>query len=196
MSFELIKSIASLDKVCHHFCVPLQAGDDCILKAMNRHYTYDDYRSLISQVRRLIPDIALSTDIIVGFPGESEAQFDNTYKAIEGLRFDAVHIAAYSIRSQTYASEHYPDDVPYETKMQRLRKLEDLQKEILTEINGNLVGHSMEVLVEGTKGNKWYGRTYSDKLVFFIDSQDHTGRLVKIDIESASPWSLQGRSPS
>ena len=192
MSLDLIKSIASLDKVCHHFCVPLQAGDDLILKAMQRQYTYNDYRSLIRQTRQIIPDIALSTDIIVGFPGETEDQFENTFRAIQDLRFDAVHIAAYSTRSQTYASQHFLDDVPYEVKMQRLRRLEELQKEILTEINRQLVGQTLEILVEGKKGAKWFGRTYSDKLVFFTGSQDYTGRLVAVHIESASPWSLQG----
>ena len=192
MSPDLIRSIASLDKVCHHFCVPLQAGDDLILKAMHRHYTYQDYRALIRQTRQMIPDIALSTDIIVGFPGESEDQFENTFKAIEELRFDAVHIAAYSTRTQTYASEHYPDDVPYKVKIQRLRRVENLQKGILTEINRQLVGKTLEILVEGEKGSKWYGRTYSDKVVFFTGSQDYSGKLVSILIESASPWSLQG----
>jgi len=192
MSLDLINSIATLDKICHHFCVPLQAGDDRILEAMQRQYTYNDYRSLILQTRQMIPDIALSTDIIVGFPGESEDQFENTFKAIEDLRFDAVHIAAYSTRSQTYASEHFRDDVPYEVKMQRLRRLEELQKEILTEINRQLVGQKLEILVEGEKGAKWFGRTYSDKLVFFTGGQNYTGRLVSINIKSASPWSLQG----
>ncbi|MGD0355787.1 MAG: tRNA (N6-isopentenyl adenosine(37)-C2)-methylthiotransferase MiaB [Dehalococcoidia bacterium] len=192
MSPDLISSIASLDKVCHHFCVPLQAGDDLILKAMHRHYTYQDFRALIRQTRQMIPDIALSTDIIVGFPGESEDQFENTFKAIEELRFDAVHIAAYSTRTQTYASEHYPDDVPYEVKIQRLRRVENLQKGILTEINRQLIGKTLEILVEGKKGSKWYGRTYSDKVVFFTGSQDYSGKLVSILIESASPWSLQG----
>ncbi|MGA2368900.1 MAG: TRAM domain-containing protein, partial [Dehalococcoidia bacterium] len=118
--------------------------------------------------------------------------FENTFKAIEDLRFDAVHIAAYSTRSQTYASEHFRDDVPYEVKMQRLRRLEELQKEILTEINRQLVGQKLEILVEGEKGAKWFGRTYSDKLVFFTGGQNYTGRLVSINIKSASPWSLQG----
>ncbi len=194
MSLDLIKSVASLDKVCHHFCVPLQAGDDLILKAMHRQYTCNDYRSLIRQIRQMIPDIALSTDIIVGFPGESEDQFENTFKVVEELRFDAVHIAAYSTRSQTYASEHFPDDVLSEVKMQRLRRLEGLQKEILTEINQQLVGQRMEILVEGKKGDKWFGRTFSDKLVFFTGSRNYAGQLVSIHIESASPWSLQGAS--
>ena len=108
MSPDLISSIASLDKVCHHFCVPLQAGDDLILKAMHRHYTYQDFRALIRQTRQMIPDIALSTDIIVGFPGESEDQFENTFKAIEELRFDAYILPRYSTRTQTYASGIIP----------------------------------------------------------------------------------------
>ncbi|MGA9047741.1 MAG: tRNA (N6-isopentenyl adenosine(37)-C2)-methylthiotransferase MiaB [Dehalococcoidia bacterium] len=192
MTPDLLKSAASLDKVCHHFCIPIQSGDDLILKAMNRQYTYKDYRSLIIRARHLIPDMALSTDVIVGFPGESEYQFENTYKALEELRFDAVHIAAYSTRSQTFASSHFLDDVPYESKMQRLRRLEEMQKGILAEINRQLVGEQFDVLVEGIKGAKWFGRTYSDKLVFFTGVENYMGRLATVTITSASPWSLQG----
>ncbi|MCX6007012.1 MAG: MiaB/RimO family radical SAM methylthiotransferase, partial [Chloroflexi bacterium] len=99
MNHDLIEAMLSLNKVCHHICLPLQAGDDQILKSMNRHYTLDDYRSLVNRIRDTIPDIALSTDIIVGFPGESEAQYFNTYKAITDIHFDVVHVAAYSPRT-------------------------------------------------------------------------------------------------
>jgi tRNA-2-methylthio-N6-dimethylallyladenosine synthase len=191
MDTELINAVASLEKVCHHICLPLQAGDDKILKAMNRHYTFDDYGALVGRIRHSIPDIALSTDIIVGFPGESEDQYQNTLKAVEDIGFDVVHVAAYSPRAGT-AAERYADDIPQEAKMLRLHQIERLQTEIQLERNRKLVGQAMQVLVEGRKGGKWYGRTYSDKLVFFNHSSDCTGSLADITIESATPWALQG----
>ena len=192
MSSSLIRALATLEKVCHQICLPLQSGDDKILIAMNRHYTAESYRSLVNQIKDSVPDIAITTDIIVGFPGESEAQFDNTCKAIQEIRFDAVHVAAYSPRSGTYASKNFDDNVPYEIKMQRLHHIESLQTKILTEINQKLVGKTMEVLVEGKKGSKWYGRTGSDKLVFFTEAADFRGKLVKVHITASSPWALQG----
>jgi len=194
MSPRLIRAISSLNKVCHHICVPLQAGDDDILKAMNRHYTLGQYKELIQQIRQEIPDAALSTDIIVGFPDETEAQYLCTYNAIEEIRFDTVHVAAYSPRSETLAFDKYADNVPAEIKMQRLLKIEHLQESISGEINNNLIGTEMEILVEGEKNGKWYGRTYSDKLVFFKSDDNLSGRLVKVGIEKATPWSLQGSS--
>ncbi len=192
MNDNLIEAMLSLSKVCHHICLPLQAGDDQILKSMNRHYSLDDYRSLVDRIRHTIPDIALSTDIIVGFPGESEAQYFNTYKAIQDIHFDVVHVAAYSPRTGTFACQHLPDNVPYDVKLQRLHDIENLQATILSEINQKQIGRMVEVLVEGKKGPKWYGRTNSDKLVFFSDPSDLKGKLVKINVESASPWALQG----
>jgi len=192
MNHELIKAMLSLNKVCHHICLPLQAGDDQILKSMNRHYTLDDYRSLVNRILDSIPDIALSTDIIVGFPGESESQYFNTYKAIADIHFDVVHVAAYSPRTGTFASKYLPDDVPYDIKLQRLHDIEDLQTTILSKINQKQIGDTVEILVEGKKSLKWYGRTNSDKLVFFTDPSDHKGKIVKVNVESASPWALQG----
>ena len=192
MNHELIEAMLSLNKVCHHICLPLQAGDDQILNSMNRHYTLDDYRSLVNRIRDSIPDVALSTDIIVGFPGESEAQYFNTYKAITDIHFEVVHVAAYSPRTGTFASKNLPDSVPYDVKLQRLHEIEDLQATILSGINQKQIGKIVEILVEGKKGLKWYGRTNSDKLVFFLDPSDHKGKLVKINVTSTSPWALQG----
>jgi tRNA-2-methylthio-N6-dimethylallyladenosine synthase len=159
---------------------------------MNRNYTVDDYKNLISQIRSAIPDMALSTDIIVGFPGESEDQFLNTYRAIEEIRFTAVHVAAYSPRTGTLASRIYKDDVPASDKLRRLHAIEDLQRNILAEENNGLVNTDVEVLVEGQKDGKWYGRAYSDKLVFFPGSGDLMGQTIHVRLTSASPWALQG----
>jgi len=192
MSSELIDAIASLHKVCHHACLPLQSGDDGILKAMNRHYTRADYKGLVGKIRSAINDMALSTDIIVGFPGETDEQFRNTYRAIEEIQFVAVHVAAYSTRSGTSASRIYEDNIGRDVKIQRLHAIEDLQRDILTASNNRLVNTDAEILVEGQKGGKWYGRTYSDKLVFFPDPGDFMGKIVNVRVKTATPWALQG----
>ena len=195
MGQDLMAAMASLPKVCHHVCLPLQAGDDGILKAMNRCYTFEQYRSLLHDMRRKVPDLAVSTDLIVGFPGETDEQFLNSVRALEELRFDVVHTAMYSPRSGTKAAEELADDVPEEEKKQRLQKVESLQEAIAAEKNAGLVGMTLEVLVEGKKNAKWYGRTYSDKLVFFTGQNDLEGKLVDLEITSSSPWALQGRLP-
>jgi tRNA-2-methylthio-N6-dimethylallyladenosine synthase len=192
MSKNLIEAIASLPKVCHHVCLPLQAGDDRILQAMNRHYTLDQYRSLIHEMRQKVPDIAISTDLIVGFPGETDEQFLNSARAIEELRFDVVHTAAYSPRTGTKADLEFTDDVADDIKKQRLHHIESLQETIVSGINAGLTGTTVEILVEGRKNSKWYGRTYSDKLVFVTDCHDLLGALIKVRITSVSPWALQG----
>ena len=192
MSRSLIEAMASLPKICRHVCLPLQAGDDSILKAMNRHYTCDQYRLLIHEMRKNVPGIAISTDLIVGFPGETNEQFLNSLQAIEELRFDVVHTAMYSPRSGAKAAADFADDVADDTKKQRLHQVESLQEAIAKEINTSLIGTTVEVLVEGEKDSKWYGRTYSDKLVFFSGQHDLLGELVKVEIVSASPWALRG----
>jgi tRNA-2-methylthio-N6-dimethylallyladenosine synthase len=138
--------------------------------------------------------VSLSTDIIVGFPGETEQQFERTFSLLEEMRFDVVHVAAYSPRPGTIAWREYPNDVPWEAKKERLHKVEALQERIATEINSQLQGKLVEILVEGKKKGKWFGRTRSDKLVFFEDAGDWLGRLAKIQIEKTSPWSLGGRA--
>jgi len=192
MSDELIEAIARLDKVCESISLPFQAGDDAVLKAMRRGYTNAQYRRLVERVRKAIPNVALSTDVIVGFPGESDAQFDKSCRMIEDIRFDTSHIACYSPRTGTIAERDMPDDVPASVKIKRRKELEALQERIVSEINGGLEGKTVEVLVEGRKKGKWWGRTRSDKLVFFEDATDRIGQLVDVRIESTSPWSLQG----
>jgi tRNA-2-methylthio-N6-dimethylallyladenosine synthase len=192
MSPDLIAAMVSLDKVCKHVCLPLQSGDDLILRAMNRHYTVEEYKSLIGRLRGAIPGIAVSTDIIVGFPGETEQQFLNTYDCLEELHYDMVHVAAYSPRPGTQATANLVDDVSAETKARRLHAIEDLQTKMLAEANQQFVGEQTEVLVEGRKGGKWYGRTTSDKLVFFSDERDRAGDLAVVLVTSATAWALRG----
>jgi len=191
---KLLKAVASLDRVCKYLELPLQSGDDDILRAMRRGYTAAHYRELIHTVRELLPGAALSTDVIVGFPGETEEQFEHTYSLLKEARFDVIHIAAYSPRAGTIAAREYEDDVPPGVKKERLRKVEELHASIAAEINSGYVGKEVEVLVEGIKKGKWFGRSEGNKLVFFpARGAELSAQLVKVRIEKSSPWALQGR---
>jgi tRNA-2-methylthio-N6-dimethylallyladenosine synthase len=193
MSPKLIEAVAHLDKVCEHISLPVQSGSNDILKAMRRGYTVDDYLHLVAQIRSKIPRVALSTDVIVGFPSETEEQFQQTFNLLSELRPDIVHVAAYSPRPGTIAARKFEDNVPPAEKKERLNKIEQLQETIATQINRQLLGKTVEVLIEGKSKGKWYGRTRTGKLVFFTDTNDCLGQLVKIRIEKTSPWSLQGK---
>ncbi len=196
MKPELISAIANLDKVCEQINLPVQAGDDEILKAMRRGYTVDQYRELIERIRAKVPDISLSTDVIVGFPGETDRQFQNTYNLLSDIRFDLVHVAAYSPRPGTLAAREMEDDVPADAKKERLAKVEQLQAEIAGEINARFQEKTVEVLVEGREKGKWTGRTRGDKLTFFSDKGDFQGQLLNVKVTHTSPWSLSGKLDS
>ncbi len=172
MSAKLIETIARLDKVCEQITLPAQAGSDAVLKAMRRGYTAAQFRKLVAQIKDKIPGAAISTDIIVGFPGETSDEFRQTLDLLSELKFDTVHIAAYSPRSGTIAARELADDVPAEVKKKRLEQAEKLQEEIQTEINTGLLGQTVEILVEGRQKGKWYGRTRTDKLAFFSAGGD------------------------
>jgi tRNA-2-methylthio-N6-dimethylallyladenosine synthase len=189
---NLIQTIASLDKVCEHICLPFQSGDDAILSAMRRFYTAEQYLQSITSLRHYVPDIALSTDVIVGFPGETDEQFSQTVAMLQKVQFDTVHVAAYSPRPNTIASRKFIDSVSPKVKKERFETIERMQLKIATVINSRFSGQTVEVLVEGKKGNKWYGRTRGDKLVFFNKEGDFSGKLVTVIVTKTSPWSLQG----
>jgi len=193
MSQKLIEAIAGLDKVCEQINLPVQAGSDAILKAMRRGYTTEQYRKLVRQIREKIPGAAISTDVIVGFPGETAEQFQQTLNLLSELKFATVHVAAYSTREGTTAARDYEDNVPPEEKKERLNKIERLQEQVQRENNARLLGKSVEILVEGRNKGKWYGRTRTDKLVFFSSVKNYTGQTVIIKIDKTSPWSLQGK---
>jgi tRNA-2-methylthio-N6-dimethylallyladenosine synthase len=194
MSDELLATVAELPKTCEHIEVPVQAGDDGVLAAMKRGYSADDYRRLIERIRARLPGVAINTDVIVGFPGESEAAFQRTYDLLAELRLDKAHIAKYSPRPGTLSARRMSDDVPPEEKERRRRTLDELQQGIVAEINARLLGHRVEVLVEGKKKGKWYGRTRTNKLVFFEDGgKGWRGRLVPVEITWTGPWSMQGQ---
>ncbi len=200
MSSRIIKSVADLPKVCEHINLPVQSGDDDVLQRMRRPYTIAEYRDIISEIRDTIPDVTVSTDIIVGFPGETGAQYENTLQLVDELRFDKVHGAAYSTRPGTIAARTMDDDVPQEEKQRRLKGLETLQENILTGINSAYLDETVEVLAENRKRGSWTGRTRGNKLVYFDipETSGHaaetgqTGRLVDVRITRTGPWSLAG----
>jgi len=193
MSSKLIETIASLDKVCEQISLPVQSGSNDILTAMRRGYTVEHFRRLINEIRSKIPGVAISTDVIVGFPSENESQFQQTFSLLSELRFDTIHIAAYSPRPGTAAARELEDNVPAAEKKRRLEILEQLEESVATEINARLLRTSVEVLVEGRTRGKWQGRTRAGKLVFFSDDKEYTGQIVNIRIDKTSPWSLQGQ---
>jgi tRNA-2-methylthio-N6-dimethylallyladenosine synthase len=207
MSEALLRAVAELPKVCEHIEVPVQAGDDDVLRAMRRGYTSDDYRRLIDRIRRRLPQTSIATDVIVGFPGETEDQFRRTYDLLAELQLDVAHLARYSARPGTVAARRMADDVPAEEKERRFRALEELQADIAGRINGRLVGETLEVLVEGRTCRRRKRphdppgfnlaesplRTHqTNKLVFFDSPDTLRGQLVPIRINWAGPWSLVG----
>ncbi|MBT4512966.1 MAG: tRNA (N6-isopentenyl adenosine(37)-C2)-methylthiotransferase MiaB [Chloroflexi bacterium] len=192
MSQKLIEAIAFLEKVCEHISLPAQSGDNETLAAMRRGSTIEQYTELVDRIRATIPDVALSNDIIVGFPNETQDQFQRTFDLLEKYQFDTVHVAAYSPRPGTIAARKLEDNVAPEDKQSRLRQVEELQERISTNKNQLLLGHTVEVLVEGHKGERWQSRTRSDKLVFFEHENDCLGQLVQVRIDHTGPWSLRG----
>ncbi len=191
MSHKLIHTVAQMPRVCPHFELPVQSGDDEILRRMGRNYTATQFRDLVGSIRELVPDSSIATDIIVGFPGESESQFQRTYDLLSSVRFDAVHIAKYSPRPGTPAAR-LCDDVPAEEKEQRRQRLEALQTRIAGEINAPFLGRTVKVLVEERRRGKWKGRTVNNKLVFFESNRDWQAHLAEVRVVWTGPWSMQG----
>jgi tRNA-2-methylthio-N6-dimethylallyladenosine synthase len=191
MTDELLDAVAELPKVMPHIEVPVQAGDDAVLALMHRGYTADDYRRLVERIRRRIPGVSIATDIIVGFPGESEAQFQRTYDLLDELKLDVAHLARYSPRPGTVAERRMPDDVPEREKWRRFRLLEELQERIAAEINARYLGETVEVLFEEKVRGRWRGRTRTNKLVFVESDENLRGQLRDVVITWTGPWSMQ-----
>lgn len=192
MSDGIIDAVAALPKVCEHINLPVQSGDDQVLRRMRRPYTAFEYLAVINRIKDTMPHVSLSTDVIVGFPGETQEEYQQSLDLVAQVRFDKVHVAAYSPRPGTIAHRTMADDITAEEKTERRVGLEELQEKILRELNAGLVGRDEEILVEGRLRGKWQGRTRSNKLVYFEDQEDHLGQLVKVKITQSSPWSLQG----
>jgi tRNA-2-methylthio-N6-dimethylallyladenosine synthase len=190
---DIMDAVAELPRVMPHIEIPVQAGDDEVLKNMRRGYTQADYREIVKKIRARLPQGSIATDIIVGFPGESEAQFMETYHLMADLRLDVAHLARYSTRPGTVAERRFPDDVPEEEKMRRFRLLEELQENIVAEINRGYLGKKVEVLFEDKIKNRWRGRSPTNKLIFTETEQDLRGKVVPVTVTWTGPWSMQAR---
>jgi len=194
LSDKLIEYMRDLPKVCEHIHLPIQAGSDDILKLMNRKYTYAQYREKVDKLRHAIPDIAITTDIIVGFPGETEEDFRQTVKALEEIEFDGIFAFKYSKRPGTKAVS-LDGHIDEKTKSRRLAEVLSIQEEITYRKNKTLEGSIMEVLVEGrseTDPEKITGRTRTNKIVNFYGDDSHIGRLLNLRILEAKQHSLYG----
>ena len=178
----------SSQKVMKYLNLPVQAGDDLILKKMNRPYTISEYKKSIEMVMEKIPEVTLSTDVIVGFPGETESAFNNTAKLFEEIKFDMAYISKYSPRPGT-PSFKMKDDVPYSEKSRRLRVLTDILKKTALEKNKKMEGREELILVQ----SKDTGRTRGYKPVRFNGTNDLIGSFVKVKIEKALPWGLNAK---
>jgi tRNA-2-methylthio-N6-dimethylallyladenosine synthase len=191
---KLIKSIAQLDKVCEHFHLPIQSGSNKILKLMNRGYTVEYYKDIVALIRQIYPEVSITTDLIVGFPGETEDDFYSTLELIKTLKFDAVFCFKFSPREGTPA-ERLPEQIPESEKLQRLEKLIEIQKQITTDKNRNLIGSIQEVLIDEKNPrdiNSLLGRTRTDKVVSVPAEMCGIGDIVKVKIIEATTYTLKG----
>jgi tRNA-2-methylthio-N6-dimethylallyladenosine synthase len=192
---RLIRACAELPKVCEHLHIPFQSGDNDILKAMSRGYTHDRYRRIIDMVRSYMPDASISADAIVGFPGETEEQFENTLKLTEDIEFDMLNTAAYSPRPGTPAAL-WQDQLSEEVKADRLQRLNRLVNEKIALRSQRYLGRTEEILVEDVNlkdPNQVMGRTRGNRLTFFAgDIEKLRGQLVQVKITEARPFSLTG----
>ena len=196
MSYELIKTIAECDIVCEHIHLPAQAGDDGILKAMNRGYTVEQYKKLIKKIRQTIPGVSITTDIIVGFPGETKKQFNNTAELFKEVKFDMAYISQYSSRPGT-AAEKLFDNVSKAEKKKREEILMKILRKTALENNKKYIGEVMEVLIEGrNKRGEWYGKTRTFKNVRFkiydLRFKNIIGEFVKVKVNKARDFGLEG----
>ncbi|HET7338202.1 MAG TPA: MiaB/RimO family radical SAM methylthiotransferase [Candidatus Dormibacteraeota bacterium] len=191
---ELLEVMASSDVICRELQLPVQSGDDTVLKRMARGYQTRHYRAIIENARRLMPDIGLVTDIIVGFPGESEEAYLNTRALIEETEFDVVHIAMYSPRPGTHAANRMPDDVPHEEKLRRLNDLLALQKDIAARKTKRWIGRDVEVLIEGhDELHRPYGRIRQGKRAIVMRGNGVApGDVVDVRVLQATAGQLLG----
>ena len=196
MSEDLIKAHTQLKTLCEHIHLPIQSGDNEILKRMNRHYTVEHYLDLIKKIRKALPNIGLTTDIIVGFPGETEEQFENTYKLAEKVRWNMIFNSRYSPRRGTYSADKLKDDVPAKEKARRWHKLNDLLKVCSKEKNQSFLGKKVNVLVETCKGSTCIGRSREFIEVQFPGTSDLIGQEVDVTVKQAHTWVLEGRMGS
>lgn len=197
-SDDLITALAEMPKVCEHIHLPLQAGDDVLLKRMMRRYTVDHYRDRLRKLREAIPNLTVTTDLMVGFPGETEEQFRNTLAAVEEFQFDSAFTFIFSPREGTVAAD-FPDQIAREVKTRRLTELAEVQNRITLQKNEQFIGKVVEVLVEGpSKSDPFYlaGRCRTNRTVHFPGGPRLMGQLVKVQVASAHPWGFIGEMVS
>jgi len=194
-SDELIEVIARSNKIAKCIHLPIQSGSNKILKLMNRGYTREFYLDLIRRIRNTIQDVSVSTDVIVGFPKETEEDFEETLKLIKDVRFERVNLAIYSPREGTYAAKHFSDEIPHKEKSKRLQTILELQKRINYEINQNYLNKEVEVIIEAKvrKHQKLlYGRTINNKIIIFEGPEDRVGTKVIVKINKITAGPLYG----
>jgi tRNA-2-methylthio-N6-dimethylallyladenosine synthase len=190
---ELLEVMAASEKVCRELQLPVQSGDDLVLKRMARGYLSGHYRAIVERARRLMPDLGIATDVIVGFPGESEEQYLNTRRLVEELEFDVVHAAMYSPRPGTHAGDRMPDDVPLDEKRRRINDLLALTREIAARKTAAWLGRRVDVLVEGRDElGRPYGRSRQGKRVSIKRARVAAGELVSVRVDEANPGQLSG----
>ena len=192
MTDELLKTVAELPRVMSHIEVPAQSGSDAVLESMRRGYTDAQYRDLIARIRDTIPNVSIGTDIIVGFCGETEEQFEETVKHLSDLKLNVVHLARYSPRTGTLSERTMADDVSEEEKWRRFRVIEQLQEGIAAEHHEKLKDQTVQVLFEEKKHRRWLGRTENMDLVFADSEEDLTGKILPVRINWTSPWTMGG----
>ena len=194
LSDKVIEVIRDGKHLCEHIHLPVQHGSNKILKAMNRVYTAEAYKDLVKRIRTAMPEVSLTTDLIVGFPGETEEDFEELLTFLKEIRYDAAYTFIYSKRSGTPAAE-MAEQVPEDVKKARLQKLMEVQNEISLEINKSLQGKTLEVMVEGPSKNDetvWMGHTRSNKIVLFPHGAEKEGDFVQVKITSPQTWVLKG----
>jgi tRNA-2-methylthio-N6-dimethylallyladenosine synthase len=191
---ELLEVMASSDVICRELQLPVQSGDDTILKRMARGYQMRHYRAIVEHARQLMPDLGLVTDVIVGFPGESESAFMNTRALLEEIEFDVVHLAMYSPRPGTFAADKMEDDIPQDEKLRRLNDLLSLQRSIATRKTARWIGRDVEVLIEGRDElNRPYGRIRQGKRAIVLKGGDIApGQLMNVRVLQATAGQLMG----
>lgn len=193
MNDELLDCVANNPKVMPHIEIPNQAGDDVVLERMKRGYTADQYRQLVNKIRTRVPGVSIASDIIVGFPGETDDQFQNTYKLLEELKLDSVHLARYSPRIGTVSERNMVDDVSEDEKWERFRAVEKLQEKIFSEIHSTYLDKTVPILFEEKLKKRWKGRTPTNKLVFVESDENLIGQTRPVQIYWTGPWSMLGR---
>ncbi len=189
VSDELIEVVAAHPKISRNFHLPPQSGSDSMLKRMNRRYTVKEYAELIKKIRANVEGATISGDIIVGFPGETDDDFEQTLSLVKTIKYTRLNLAPYSPRPGTFATKFYKDDVSVQIKKDRMAKLSKLQHGIMLELNEKLVGKNVEIIVEGKTKSECYGRTIGNRMVFF-EGDVPEGEMVKVNIKRATAGPL------